>query len=466
MGEPKRRLGFGLGALVGAGRAAGALSRVLGRGAGSTIPGKLVVAVAPGALASLASRIPGGVLLVSGTNGKTTTTRMIVAAAGRAGLAPATNPAGANLLSGLATGLLAGPGWKADLGLLEVDEAVLPLAVPRLRPKALVLTNLFRDQLDRYGELDTLGEKWREALAAAERIPALAVNADDPLLATVGQAFPGTLNFGLRDARHDLGRLPHASDSQYCRTCRAHLDYRRVYLGHLGEYACTACGWRPPALDLWGEEVELMGARAVALTVRTEEESVRVEVDAPGLYSAYNVLAAAAGCRLLGIPLAALAGGLADMRSAFGRGGSMSVRGRHVFPLLAKNPTGFDEVMRTVLQEEQRLFLLICLNDRIADGRDVSWIWDVDFERLAGRCAGIVASGTRALDLAVRLKYAGLQADIVEVGSDIPAMLERAIDLVPDGGTLFAVVTYTALHEVRGALRAGHERSAALGPRA
>src|SRR5438128_4995737 len=233
-------------------RAAGRLSRLAGRGGGTTLPGKLLSAVDPGAVSVLASRLPQGSALVSGTNGKTTTAAMVAEILGpRVRLAH--NRSGANLLSGVASTLL--EAGHCELGLFEVDEAALPEVARRVRPRAVLLGNLFRDQLDRYGELEQLATRWREELPRASRLVA---NGDDPVLGELGHERGGLL-FGLDDPAHARPALQHAADSKYCVRCGTPYDYAAAYVGHLGDYRCPKCGHARPALEVVGRSLALHG---------------------------------------------------------------------------------------------------------------------------------------------------------------------------------------------------------------
>ena len=295
-------MGVRLGLEVTAARTAGWLSRAAGRGGGTTLPGKLLWKLDPDAVDRLAGVLPGGVALVSATNGKTTTTAMAASILG-AERRLAWNRAGANLLSGVASALIAGDG--AELGLLEVDEAALPEAVRRTQPRALLLANLFRDQLDRYGELELVAERWREMVAALPDASTLVVNADDPVVADLGDGAPRALRFGLDDQRHARPALQHAADSKYCVRCGAPYCYGAAYVGHLGDYRCEACGHARPPLDVAARSIELVGLTGSRFELETRHGSTPVELRLPGLYNVYNAVAAASLAIALDTPSSA-----------------------------------------------------------------------------------------------------------------------------------------------------------------
>jgi UDP-N-acetylmuramyl tripeptide synthase len=246
-----------------------------------------------------------------------------------------------------------------------------------------------------------------------------------------------------------LPSLPHAADSIRCRVCASPLAYEMVTLGHLGHWRCTSCGEARPVPSVRATRVELRGARAIGLTVETPEGPVRAELPLPGLHNAYNATAAVAGAIALGVPREAIERGLGRSAAAFGRGERLALDGRELVILLAKNPTGANETVRTVLLEPGPLHLLIALNDRTADGQDVSWIWDVDYEPLLERAASLTLTGDRAYDLALRFRYAGLPADRMTVLPDRAAALDAATATVPRGGSLHVLPTYTAMLELR-----------------
>ncbi len=430
-----------------AARLVGRLSRAARRGGGTTLPGKLVWKLDPGALDALAARLHDGITLVSATNGKTTTTAMASAIlAGDRRLA--WNHSGANLASGVASTLLAAQG--ADLGLLEVDEFALPEVLRRTRPRAVCLGNLFRDQLDRYGELEHIAERWRQAVGDLAPDAWLAVNADDPLVASLAEGRSRVLRFGVDDPTRSRPGLQHASDSKYCIRCGHPYGYDAVYVGHLGAYRCEACGHARPTLDVAAREIDPDGLDGVGFTLETPAGTARVRLAVPGLYNVYNALAAASLALTLDTALDAVVSGLERFQAAFGRFERVAAAGdRRVLLLLIKNPAGANEAVRTLEEGGVPPTLVVALNDQIADGRDVSWIWDVDFEPLLERAERIVVSGDRAAELALRFTYAGFPQDRIEVVPELESALDRGLALTPEGGELAVLPTYTAMLKLR-----------------
>jgi UDP-N-acetylmuramyl tripeptide synthase len=426
-------------------RAAAGLSRLAGAGGGTTVPGKLLWKLDPGAVDRLAARLPAGSALISATNGKTTTSAMAARILGPS-FRLAHNHSGANLVSGVASALLASP--DAQLGLFEVDEGALPEVERRLRPRAVCLGNLFRDQLDRYGELELVAARWRETVSALPAGSALVVNADDPQVGDLARSRQAA-TFGLDDPRHSSPGLQHAADSKWCVRCGTPYTYAAAYIGHLGDYRCEACGHARPALDVAARRIELNGLESVSFDLDTPEGSRRVELGVPGLYNVYNALAAASLARALGAGLDAIVGGLQGFSAAFGRFERIALGDRTLLVLLIKNPAGANEVVRTLVAGGAPKLLVIALNDEIADGRDVSWIWDVDFEPLLTGLERLVATGERAAELALRFKYAGLAADRIEVVPELEQALDRGLELAPRGSELVALPTYTAMLALR-----------------
>jgi UDP-N-acetylmuramyl tripeptide synthase len=429
---------------IAAARAVGALSRLTGRGGGTTVPGKLLWKLDPGAIDRLAARLPQGSVLVSATNGKTTTAAM-AAEILRPRLTVAHNDSGANLVSGIASTLLRSNG--AELGLFEVDEGALPEVAARVRPRALCLGNLFRDQLDRYGELELIGERWR---AVVDELPGarLALNGDDPQLGALARDREA-LVFGLDDRRWARPSLQHAADSKYCVACGTPYEYAAAYIGHLGDYRCPACGLARPPLDVSAREVELNGLESAAFTLVTEDGERRVRLRVPGLYNVYNALAAAALALSLDVALDDVVAGLERFAAAFGRFERIAVGERTLLMLLIKNPAGANEAIRTLVEGRRPRLAVIALNDAIADGKDVSWIWDVDFEPLLDGLERVVATGDRAAELALRCKYAGFDPDRIEMIPSLERALDRGLEATEPGGELPVLPTYTAMLALR-----------------
>ncbi len=422
-------------------------SRRLGRTGGTTAPGRVLLRASPRAMARMSAELDAGSVLVSATNGKTTTAAMIAAALERAGRRVVHNRAGSNMAWGVATALLDAGRERNQIGLFEVDEAWLPAVARDTAPRMLLLSNLFRDQLDRYGELELLADRWAEVTAELEGRARLVLNADDPLVADLGRERAGVTYFGVDDDSQALLGMQHAADSKHCRNCGHAYEYEAVYMGHMGRYRCPNCGRARPAPDVAATRVQLDGMEASQIDLRTPQGELSLRLPLPGLYNVYNAVAAAATALELGVPLATVGEALEGFSGAFGRVETIPIDGRRVSILLIKNPAGANEVLRTLTLEDEQLDLWMALNDGIADGRDVSWIWDADFEVLAGRVRRVTCSGTRAEEMALRLKYAGIDAQL-DVDRDLGGSLDSAIANAA-GERVYALPTYTALLELR-----------------
>lgn len=424
-----------------------AASRRLGRTGGTTAPGRVLLRLSPGALRKMAGDLDEGSLLVSATNGKTTTSAMLAACLERAGRPVVHNRAGSNMAWGVATALLDADRGAGQLGLFEVDEAWLPSVAEQVDPKLLLLSNLFRDQLDRYGELELLADRWAELVERLDGHARFVLNADDPLVADLGRHRQGVTYFGVEDDSQALPGMQHAADSKHCRNCGHAYVYEAIYLGHMGRYRCPSCGRERPQPQVAATGVQLDGMSGSRVELRTPQGPLSVRLPVPGLYNVYNAVAAAATALELGVPLETVGEALEGFSGAFGRVETIAIDGHEVSILLVKNPAGTNEVLRTLTLEDGALDLWLALNDGIADGRDVSWIWDADFEVLAGRVRRATCSGTRAEEMALRLKYAGIDAELV-VERDLRLSLDGAVSGAA-GQRLYALPTYTALLELR-----------------
>jgi UDP-N-acetylmuramyl tripeptide synthase len=361
------------------------------------------------------------------------------------------------MAGGVASALLAAARGRnridGELGCFEVDEFWLDRVVPELRPRGLLLANLFRDQLDRYGELDTIADRWAATVGTLPSATSLVLNADDPLVADLGRERPSATYFGVEDPAMAIPQMQHASDSKHCRRCGHAYEYSEIYLGHLGHYRCPSCGAERPSPAVAALHIDLQGTRSSSFLMRSNQGEARVDLPLPGLYNVYNALGAAALCQTLDVGLDTIVTGLREVRAAFGRAEMIAVGPTELQLLLVKNPAGANEILRTLALEAGELDLLGVLNDRIADGRDVSWIWDADFELLGGKVRRITCSGRRAAELALRMKYAGVPSGQIAVVEDLAAGLDSALESA-NGHRLYVLPTYTALLELRQELAA------------
>ncbi|TMF84048.1 MAG: DUF1727 domain-containing protein [Chloroflexi bacterium] len=448
----RRRLGvIRKTAAVVAGKATGALSRFTGRGGGTTLPGDVARAIDPRILTRLTKDLTYGSIVVTGTNGKTTTARLLSWLLEGAGHRVVANRAGANLIFGVTAAALNRAGsdgkLKADWGVFEIDEASLPKAVEEIQPRATLVLNLFRDQLDRYGELESIARKIEKALASQPETARAILDADDPRVAEIGLNLTiKPLWYGLEDTSVATKTLPHAADARTCPKCGTSLIFDAVYVGHDGVYHCPNGHFERPRPEIAATNIKLDGFDALALTI----EGTRIEMPLGGLYNCYNVLAAYAAARSIDLAPSYIADRLRTFKAAFGRQERVEFRGRHLILVLSKNPAGFNETVRTAVGLAGGENFVIGLNDRKADGTDVSWIWDVDFEMLQGHAKVVIPAGGRAHDLAVRLKYAGVGAENPQ--TDPGKTLDLLIKSTSEGDTAYLLCTYTAMLDLRAEL--------------
>ncbi len=448
------------------------ISQRIGFGAGATWPGEVALAIAPEILSNFAAKFKHGVILVAGTNGKTTTSLMIKKILAQQGLSTVHNNSGANLLNGVVSACIQKASWtgsiNADWGIFEVDENSLPAVIsniqfPRSLPRRqasnnpieekkkfiIVLLNLFRDQLDRYGEVDVIAEKWGMALKKIDEHATVILNADDPLVAYLGKDLKSTIYFGIEDRKQFLNVQEHATDSTFCRECGARLIYDGIYFSHLGVWKCTKCGNQRPKSDIsvWRSPL-------------------------PGLYNLYNTLAAVGTTQSIGIKKSVIEAALVNFKPAFGRQEEFVMSNKKIKLFLSKNPAGFNASLRTVLEQKPKALLYV-LNDRIPDGKDVSWIWDVDFETIPEKTS-IFVSGDRVYDMGLRIKYSKnspisnypiiqlsnknrkskiqntkyqIQNTIIE--PNLSKAIQKGLEEIEKGETLYILATYSAMLEVR-----------------
>ena len=431
----------------------GAVSRWVGRGGGQALPGLVAERLDPQLVRKLSANLPHGVILVTGTNGKTTTTKLISEMLEAAGERVLTNSTGSNLKRGIASALIRAASTRGKfsqtIGLFEVDEANLRLVAPLTQPKLIVVLNLFRDQLDRYGELDTTAGKIGAGIEVTRAD--LVLNADDPLVASLG-SFAGeganVTYFGIEHvAKHLVSKLEVPVDSDRCLVCKKPLHFRTVFYGHLGHWECPDGHVSRPEPTVVAQSVTKMDLDGVSFRLRANNKDVAEAIlPLPGLYNVYNAVAAVATGRALGVSLKDAARSIEQTEAAFGRVERIQVKDRTVYLLLIKNPAGFAQVVETFLMQQPGSQLLMVINDLDADGRDVSWLWDVPLEPLSRFRPKVLTSGIRAADMALRLKYADIEAEPV---ASLQQALAASIAATPEGGNLFVLPTYTAMLNVR-----------------
>lgn len=422
----------------------------IGISGGTALPGLIALQLDPNFIQNLSKTIPKGNIIISGTNGKTTTARMLATILGSQNFNIIHNRAGSNLLRGIASTLIDKTSFfkskNFDLGLWETDEATVIPAVAQLKPKILVLLNLFRDQLDRYGEIDKIKKIWAKAVKKMPRRSALILNADDPAVGYLGHNFSGeVLYFGIADYKNSVKTLPRFADTKYCPNCATTLAYQTVYTSHLGEYWCTVCGYKRPTLDFAATKINCLSPIEAEFELKSQNHKSKLKMNLGGLYNIYNSLAAVACATAVGISLDSAISALSEFKSAFGRVEEIRTPKAALRIFLVKNPTSANEVLKTVFASSEKKNVLLALNDKIADSTDVSWIWDVDFEKMSKKTKNLIITGTRANDLALRLKYAGIANHNL-----VTENFSKAVKSVVNARENFYILpTYTAMLEIR-----------------
>ncbi|MEN9870201.1 MAG: hypothetical protein RLZZ171_1189 [Cyanobacteriota bacterium] len=431
-----------LGLAVGVAKTVTGIVRSLGLGAASVLPGEISRRLHSRLLPLLFEQVSQGVIVVVGTNGKTTTALLLKQILSDRGYTVVHNSSGANLINGLITALLSSADMtgkiSADYAILEVDENILPLLLQNCQPKYILALNLFRDQLDRYGEVDTIAQRWGKAISPLPADTTIILNADDPTLSSLGQQLKQkVLYFGLNEPELYLAEIPHAVDSIYCPRCGHLLDYQGVYLSHLGDYHCPSCGFEKSKVTL------------------ASQKHPQILI---GVYNKYNTLAASVLTQSIGIKTEDIYRTVQNFKAAFGRAEELEIEQKQVRIMLAKNPVGMNETIRTVndLKKAGKSDVtLLVLNDRIPDGTDVSWIWDVDTEELVKLGGTLIVSGDRVYDMALRLAYSSESVDPEQnnfeliVKEDLPEAISTALEYTKLAETLHIIPTYSAMLEVR-----------------
>jgi len=452
---------------------AGFWSRIFGRGGGGALPGVLALRIYPEIVKELTENLDKGVILVTGTNGKTTTSKMIVEILKASGYKVLSNSGGSNLTRGIASALIESSNLfgniKEEIGVYEVDEATMPKVIKSVKPKAIVVTNIFRDQLDRYGEVDKTAEILKKAIEYTPE-SVLILNGDDPIVASLGidscrslsaEKIPASagmtkeggndnIYFGITDERLEA-KSDLAIDIKDCLICGTEMVYPHRYYGHIGQYVCENCGFARPKLNVTAKNVRLSPEKTSA-DIITGTESAKLTLPMTGLYNLYNALAAISVGNFMNVKSTTLFKTLNNQKPAFGRMESFETGGRKAVIHLVKNPTGFNQVLEAITSNRKEKTVLIALNDNFADGTDISWIWDSEFELFKNGFRKIIVSGIRSEDLRLRLKYADVTGRIITTEKDLERALDKAIAETKSGETLYILPTYTAMLDIRNIL--------------
>ncbi|WP_027363842.1 Mur ligase family protein [Desulfotruncus alcoholivorax] len=440
------------------------MSKLTGKGRGSSLPGMLALRICPDILKHYSSQTGRGAIMITGTNGKTTTSNMLAGALEHAGYKVINNREGANLLTGIVTSFIKISSFtgkvSCDYAVLEVDEAAFPVVIKWIQPRMVTITNFFRDQLDRYGELDTTISKVVGALKKLSADTQLVLNSDDPLVAKIAaETGYQTTYYGIRPAAEISGRASYSREAKFCPFCSEALTYAVYIYSQLGDYKCPNCGFTRPVPDIEAASVRHRQAKTVGAVIRSGSSEWRLELPVQGLYNLYNALAAFTASIKLGLKPEVVIASLNRYLPVTGRMETFKYKNKKVILALVKNPTGFNQALDGLLVGDEEQDLLIAINDNDADGRDVSWLWDVDFEILLERqerFKRFICTGQRAEDMAVRLKYAGVSVAQISIEKDYNLAIQAALS--GECQVISMLATYTAVWPVEKILSGMSER--------
>ena len=426
-------------------------SRLVHRG-GTAMPGQWALRVCPNLLSILARGVK--TVAITGTNGKTTTARMIEEGFARQGKNYFANRSGANLLSGITTEFVMNSTLfgkcKKEYAVIECDEAAAVKVFPQLKPQVVIVLNLFRDQLDRYGEVTHTLSNIRTALSSLPEPITLCLNADCSLTASLADDLDHKARFfGIDKGAVPSGKKSELSDASHCIRCKTEYEYDYITFGHLGGFRCPKCGYRRAEADYAVTDVAQQRADGSSIVIRADGKRYLAEVNLPALYNIYNAIAAIAAMTEMGITTEAAISAVASFKCGFGRMENFALGKGGAKVMLAKNPAGFNQLLSFLQNIPDKFVLVLCLNDRGADGTDISWIWDANFEELcnlAGTLEKVIVSGDRAADMAVRVKYAGVDPRFVTMEHDYERLVK---ELETEERPIYLIPTYTAMLELR-----------------
>lgn len=423
--------------------------RRLGKG-GTNVPGRVALKLYPGLLGVLAKNVT--TIIVTGTNGKTTTSRMIEKSLADSGIRYFANKSGANMLPGItaefAMNSSLGGKNKYDVALVECDEAAFKMVSKYVDAKCVVVTNVFRDQLDRYGEVT---HTLNSILTGIKNSPnaTVCINADDSLSVSMKEQIPNKVVFYGVESEIYKNRVHEVSDAPYCIHCKTEYEYDYVTYGHLGGFRCPNCGYRRPDSEVAVEKVIESTADASTIEIRVNGEHYTATINLPGGYNIYNAIATVAAGKVLGLKDAVVVGALNSFECGFGRMEKFTIENTDIRMILIKNPAGCNQVLNFLSNTTEPSLFVVALNDRYADGTDISWIWDVDFEKLVGiqdKLTGIWVTGRRADEMAMRFKYTGLPLEKIRVIKDYEQLIEQ---MVLQSSPVYIMPTYTAMLDIR-----------------
>lgn len=441
---------------ISAGKLAGASGRFLRIGGGTSLPGVIARRIDPNILKEVMGASKAKKIVITGSNGKTTTARMTATIADFSGKRISHNRTGSNMLQGVTAVAVNFANvfghLDSDVLLFEVDEGTIPLAVPEISPDVVVITNIFRDQLDRYGELYSVARALDRMLEQLPETATVLLNGNDPQVANFGQNTKAQrLFFGLETTEVGTPVPESSADVIRCIHCQEDLMYEVAYMSHLGLYRCPNCGYTLPKLDFAATSVKLSpdGEGPTQTKIRTPQGEIELSIPLPGLHNVYNATAALGAAVAAGFDMAKASAAIASMRPAFGRLEKIQAGDQTIYLAFVKNPTSFNLMLRLIKQHTAEKHALMVMSNTVVDGEDFAWLWDVDLEEIADQLRDVVCAGGKAEELAMRLKYAEVPTEKICVVHEREAALDAALKNAGPGGTLYIMASYTPTHELR-----------------
>lgn len=439
-----------------AGKLVGASGRVLGIGGGTSLPGMVARRIDPNVLKTVMGESAAKKIVITGSNGKTTTSRMIAEMAKESGHRLSHNRSGSNLLQGVTSvavnfasifGRL-----DSDVLVFEIDEGTMQHVIPEIQPDVVVITNIFRDQLDRFGELYAVARSLDKVLEGLPETSTIVLNGNDPQVANFGQnARARRVFFGLNTTEVGTPVPDISADVIRCIHCQEDLEYKVAYLSHLGLYRCPNCGYTLPPLDIAATSIKLAtdGKGPTRATLHTPEGEIKVEIPLPGVHNVYNSAAAIGAALAAGFPKAKLSTALSKLQPAFGRLEEIKAGDQTIYLAFVKNPTSFNLIMRLIMQHPGSKHLLLAASHTVVDGEDFSWLWDLEIEEMAPDIVDAICSGNKPEELAMRLKYAEVPGERIRMIEERELALDAALKNAGPGGTLYVLATYSPTQELR-----------------
>lgn len=441
---------------ISAGKLVGASGRILGIGGGTSLPGMVARRIDPGVLKAVMNGSAAKKIVITGSNGKTTTSRMIAEMAKESGNRLSHNRSGSNLLQGVTSvavnfanvfGQL-----ESDVLVFEIDEGTMQHVVPEIQPDVVVITNIFRDQLDRFGELYAVARSLDKVLEGLPETSTIVLNGNDPQVANFGQnAKAKRVFFGLNTTEVGTPVPEQSADVIRCIHCQEDLEYKVAYLSHLGLYRCPNCGYTLPPLDIAATSVKLAsdGKGSTHATLSTPAGELEVEIPLPGVHNVYNAAAAVGAALAAGFPKEKLPVALSKLQPAFGRLEEIKAGDQTIYLAFVKNPTSFNLIMRLIMQHPGQKHLLLAASHTVVDGEDFSWLWDIELEEMAPDVVDAICSGNKPEELAMRLKYAHVPSERIRMIEDREQALDAALANAGPNGTLYVLATYSPTQELR-----------------